>query len=513
MALLSDVTGIGNIGLAGIPTTVLGTATTITGPIDINAGTIDGTVIGGSTAAAITATTLNATGGGSLTGTWANLGTVTTVDLNGGTIDGTVIGGSTAAAGSFTTGAFSGTVTADGLTVDGLPTATGDTRYEVVISENQTASAGRGGGIAFARQGDILGGIKNTLDATASNSEMSFQTRLSGTVASKMVLDASGNLLVGTTDTTIYNNAANNATDNGMVYSATDSRLDVTRYTTNASAAVASFNRTGNDGNILSFARSGTTVGSIGTISGLVTIGGSGTTGLVFDSGQIYPWNMTTNAAIDASKDLGATGARFKNLYLSTNLHQGATTPSSSSAGVLNEAVGRVTYSRGSGTGGFAHVAFINGNGTVGSIVTSSSATAYNTSSDYRLKEDDVPMTGATERVKALRPINFAWKVDGSRTDGFFAHEAQEVVPECSTGTKDAMRDEEYEVTPAVEEVRDEDGNVTTEAVAAVMGTRSVPDYQGIDQSKLVPLLTAALQEAIDKIEDLTARIEALEGA
>ena len=163
-------------------------------------------------------------------------------------------------------------------------------------------------------------------------------------------------------------------------------------------------------------------------------------------------------------------------------------------------------------TGGDNLVLFYNPNGFAGSISTSGSATAYNTSSDYRLKEDAVPMTGATERVKALRPINFAWKVDGSRTDGFLAHEAQEVVPEAVHGTKDAMRDEEYEVTPAVEEVRDEDGNVTTEAVAAVMGTRSVPDYQGIDQSKLVPLLTAALQEAITKIEVLTARIEALEG-
>jgi hypothetical protein len=83
----------------------------------------------------------------------------------------------------------------------------------------------------------------------------------------------------------------------------------------------------------------------------------------------------------------------------------------------------------------------------VGTITHTTSTTSYNTSSDYRLKEDDVPMTGATERVKALRPINFAWKVDGSRVDGFLAHEAQEVVPECVTGTKDAMRDEEYEVT------------------------------------------------------------------
>jgi hypothetical protein len=149
----------------------------------------------------------------------------------------------------------------------------------------------------------------------------------------------------------------------------------------------------------------------------------------------------------------------------------------------------------------------------IGSISTTNTATAYNTSSDYRLKEDDVLMTGATERVKALRPINFAWKVDGSRVDGFLAHEVQEIVPEAITKTKDAMRDEEYEVTPAVKEVRDEDGNVTTEAVAAVMGTRSVPDYQGIDQSKLVPLLTAALQEAITKIEDLTTRLETLENA
>ena len=79
-------------------------------------------------------------------------------------------------------------------------------------------------------------------------------------------------------------------------------------------------------------------------------------------------------------------------------------------------------------------------------------------------------------------------------------------MPEAISGSKDAMKDEEYEVTAAVEEVRDEDDNITTEASEAVMGTRSVPDMQGIDQSKLVPLLVAALQEAI-------ARIEILEGA
>jgi len=198
------------------------------------------------------------------------------------------------------------------------------------------------------------------------------------------------------------------------------------------------------------------------------------------------------------------------------NLLVGTTTvPTTNTQGIgfVNSAGFMTLNTSNNQTGATNAVILYNANGLVGTIQTSGSATSYNTSSDYRLKEDDVPMTGATERVKALRPINFAWKVDGSRTDGFFAHEAQEVVPECSTGTKDAMRDEEYEVTPAVEEVRDEDGNVTTEAVAAVMGTRSVPDYQGIDQSKLVPLLTAALQEAIAKIETLEARLEALEGA
>jgi hypothetical protein len=142
----------------------------------------------------------------------------------------------------------------------------------------------------------------------------------------------------------------------------------------------------------------------------------------------------------------------------------------------------------------------------VGNISVTGSATSYNTSSDYRLKTDAQPMTGASARLQALNPVNFEWVADGTRVDGFLAHEAQAVVPESVTGTKDAMRDEEYEVTPAV---LDEDGN---EVTPAVMGTRSVPDYQGIDQSKLVPLLTAALQEALTKIDALETRITALEG-
>jgi hypothetical protein len=179
-----------------------------------------------------------------------------------------------------------------------------------------------------------------------------------------------------------------------------------------------------------------------------------------------------------------------------------------SNAGISFLAAGAGVYtlaSKVNSTASSAQIVFWNPNGPVGSVNTNGTATSFVTSSDYRLKEDWVAVANASTRVNALKPINFAWKVDGSRVDGFLAHELAEVVPEAVTGTKDAMRTEEYEVTPAV---LDDDGNVVTEAV---MGTREVPDYQGIDQSKLVPLLTAALQEAITKIEDLETRIQTLE--
>ena len=156
------------------------------------------------------------------------------------------------------------------------------------------------------------------------------------------------------------------------------------------------------------------------------------------------------------------------------------------------------------GTTSQTHINFVNNAAvtatSVGTIKTSGSATSYNTSSDYRLKTDAQPMTGATARLKALKPVNFEWIADGTRVDGFLAHEAQEVVPECVSGEKDAMQEDEYEVTPAV---LDEEGNTVEEAV---MGTRTIPDYQGIDQSKLVPLLVATIQE-------LEARITQLENS
>ena len=119
---------------------------------------------------------------------------------------------------------------------------------------------------------------------------------------------------------------------------------------------------------------------------------------------------------------------------------------------------------------------------TVGSITVSSSATAFNTSSDYRLKENVTDVTDGITRIKQLTPKRFNFIADADTTvDGFLAHEAQAVVPEAVHGTKDEV---------------DDNGD-------AVM--------QGIDQAKIVPLLTAALKEAIAKIETLETKVAALE--
>ena len=150
------------------------------------------------------------------------------------------------------------------------------------------------------------------------------------------------------------------------------------------------------------------------------------------------------------------------------------------------------------GTGFDYHHRFYNANGQVGYISTQNSSTQYNTSSDYRLKENVVPMSGSIDRLKELKPSRFNFITDPNLTvDGFLAHEAQAIVPECVSGEKDGMKMEEYEVTEAVM-----DGE--TLVTEAIMGEREVPDMQGIDQSKLVPLLVGAIQE-------LTARLEVLE--
>ena len=140
----------------------------------------------------------------------------------------------------------------------------------------------------------------------------------------------------------------------------------------------------------------------------------------------------------------------------------------------------------------------------VGSIKSNGSSTSYNTSSDYRLKENVVTDWDATTRLKQLKPSRFNFKINKDQTvDGFLAHEVSSIVPEAVTGEKDAMTKEVLYV--------DEDKIPEGKKVGDVK-TPSDINPQGIDQSKLVPLLTKALQEALARIETLEAKVTALEG-
>ena len=146
--------------------------------------------------------------------------------------------------------------------------------------------------------------------------------------------------------------------------------------------------------------------------------------------------------------------------------------------------------------------------GGVGSITTTASSTAYNTSSDYRLKEAVVDMTGAIDRVKALAPKRFNFIADPDTTvDGFLAHEAQTVVPEAITGTHNEV---ETWTQQQIDDGDAPDGTSVGDNKLDGDGN-TIPVMQGIDQSKLVPLLTGALQEAIAKIETLETKVAALE--
>ena len=204
----------------------------------------------------------------------------------------------------------------------------------------------------------------------------------------------------------------------------------------------------------------------------------------------VYPsGNMTFYTKGSESMRIDSSGRVF---------FAGATTLAQIEGGTKDAALitGAGTWESGKTTTGAAnHLEFFNPNGNVGKIQTSGSSTTYSTSSDYRLKENIAPMTGALAKVAALNPVTYNWKVDGSAGQGFIAHELQAVVPDCVTGEKDAV---------------DAEGN---------------PQYQGVDTSFLVATLTAAIKEQQAIIEQqsqmitsltstmqsLTSRIEALE--
>ena len=269
----------------------------------------------------------------------------------------------------------------------------------------------------------------------------------------KMRLDAGGTLYVGTTTQSSSNTGLNIGSPNAGSTSTLISMQN--RSTSNNSGVQISFR--------------GLTSGGSESDYGYITMVANDTT-----AKNSYVGFWTTNSGTIAER------ARIDS---SGNLLVGATSsPSSSVSGVRisNPINGAVLCSSGSTTTSVNQIAFVNGNGTVGTINTNGSATAYNTSSDYRLKENVQNMTGALAKVNQLRPVTYDWIADKSQGQGFIAHELQVVVPDCVTGEKDAV---------------DAEGK---------------PIYQAIDVSFLVATLTSAIQELNTLVTAQAAEITAL---
>jgi trimeric autotransporter adhesin len=582
--------------------------------IDINAGTIDGTVIGGSTPAAVTTSSLVAT----------------TADINAGTIDGTVIGGSTAAAGTFTSLTASGDVNFDsntlfvdasanavgiGTTTPAAPlsfgSSTNDARIylrgntnEFAIGTNgiQTVYAGYQGHVfqtgsfggterfRIAADGSlstptlgtsnvrfgvnagnsiIAGGNYNVVvgDEAGTAITTGFENTLIGGLAGDAITTASNNTAVGKSALSANTTASNNtavgyatltANTTGTQNVAVGSQSLLAHTTGNYNVAVGQnalvSNTTASDNtSVGAFALDANTTGANNTAVGKEALGsnttassntavgyqagysnttGSYNTALGYGTGSV---SQTADACTYVGFASGNLATASSNTFIGTSSGNQVTTGSKNTiigrfngnqGGLdIRTASNNIVLSDGDGNprgffdasgnlivGGNAlntvnafsvhpatnpyiglnksltgtHDAFyFQHNGSViGKITYSDSATAYVTSSDYRLKKNVTDITDGIDRLKQLPVHKFNFIADPDTTvDGFLAHEVQDIVPEAITGSKDEV---------------DAEGN---------------PVYQGIDQSKLVPLLTAALKEAITRIETLEAEVAAIKGA
>jgi hypothetical protein len=325
--------------------------------------------------------------------------------------------------------------------------------------------------------------------------------------ASNVVIDSSNRLLVGTSSVRNVGGGFQTAQNSGLYIE--QPAADVTPFT-------VVLNRNDTNGPRLFIGKTrGTTVGSVTIVNsgdelGQINFAGADGTGVI-EAAQIrahvdgtpgtndMPGRLVFSTTADGASSptermrIASDGNVFFNTTSNPLLANSIGVLNIVSDGAASRDVINIKHTKNgnnsiniwqTGTTSFGALNFYKGDvqTSVGSIVVTTTATAYNTSSDYRIKENVVPLTGAIDRLNNLQVRRFNFVANPNLTvDGFIAHEAQTVVPESVTGEKDEV---------------DENGS---------------PIYQGIDQSKVVPLLTAALQEAIAKIEALEARITALE--
>jgi hypothetical protein len=278
------------------------------------------------------------------------------------------------------------------------------------------------------------------------------------TFTQAMTLDASGNLGIGNTSPA--------------------ARLHVTAPSTAGQAILV--NSTNVNGSYQTFQSSGTSYGDIGSLKGIsgtgnttdMALNGRGASGII-----AFCINDAEKARIDSSGNLLISRTTPHNFGSGNS--QGIDLNASSYIAVSTSGAAAGFFKRYTSTGSI--IDFYYSTSAVGSISTNGSNTSYNTSSDYRLKENIAPMTGALAKVSALKPCTYTWKSNGEQGEGFIAHELAQVVPDAVTGEKDAV---------------DVDGK---------------PVYQGIDVSFLVATLTASIQELKAIVDAQAARIAVLE--
>jgi hypothetical protein len=278
------------------------------------------------------------------------------------------------------------------------------------------------------------------------------------TTNEKMRLTYQGNLLVGTT--VAPNTLLGASSTQGLAVNGSSGYLVAAA----SGQATAYFNRQTSDGTITEFRKDGTTVGSIGSIGGYAYIGSATTsdTFLTFVNSAIRP-STSSGAGRDNAIDLGQSGNRFKNLYLSGDAFlERVNTDHDGEWGMEMSGVSTARIRFNSSAGGST---------TVGSITVSTTATAYNQSSDERLKENIVDAPSASDDIDALQVRSFDWKVNGEHQKyGMIAQELNTVAPDAVTIPDDPE------------------------------------EMAGVDYSKLVPML-------VKEIQSLRARVAQLEGA
>jgi len=341
-------------------------------------------------------------------------------------------------------------------------------------------------------------GAERTISASGSSSAtvLTFKRWNGSSYVSDITMDGSGNLLVGTTSSSL--SAANRGvievngtTDTalgfkssnslkGFIYaSATEFRLDASAIPITFDISSSEKARIDTSGNLLvgtTSSSSGFTLQRSGSDTAEIKINQTGTGGRDYRIGSTGSGYGSAGNLIFYDATASAERARIDssgNLLVGTTTALGLVTVARSTASSYNYASNAISNQP-------DHMGFFNGGTNTGSIQRNGgSGVSYVTTSDYRLKENIVPMTGALTKVTKLKPVTYIWKLDGSEGQGFIAHELAEVVPDCVAGDKDAVN---------------EDGSIKP---------------QGIDTSFLVATLTAAIQEQQALITQLTARLDA----